>query len=518
MRFLHAVAVVALAIPFIGASCSLPGEPESRDAARDGAQGKAASEIIGGALDTTHTAVVAVLGNNFSCSGTIIQVSGNQGYVLTAAHCCVPGNLPNKVVIGNDYNTGTQFNVVPGSVLADSCYTSCPGSTDDVCMLRFSGATGATPVIPAMTPATDALVVGTPITYVGYGLTQPPPGGFNSKRRSVAKTIGKVDPYFVEYANPTVSGTCEGDSGGPGLVTVNGVEQVACVTSFGDQNCQQLGASIRTSKVYTKFIAPYLANQAPNLGACPIDTDCNVCISDATNPNCGGGCANTLSACQNDPACGALLNCYNGCSTAACQDDCNTQHLSGLQQYEGVVSCLCGAPCSTACGANGFCAGNHCGIQPPGASPTCASCMEDACCAVAWTCSTDPNCKKCFTATNPAASCATNAAALAYYQCVNSSCGGSCMLRDPKNAGMTTSATTGAGGAGAGSGGSGGAGVGGSGSTTSTGSGTPSTTESGCTCRTSSSEGDDEMPLALACVVGAIGLGRLQSRSRRSRG
>ena len=113
MRFFHAIALTALAIPFVAASCGLPGD----DAVpQDGAQGKAASDIIGGTLDTTHGAVVAVLGGNFSCSGTIIQVTGSIGYVLTAAHCCVPGNLPTKVVIGNDYNTGQQLNVVPGSV------------------------------------------------------------------------------------------------------------------------------------------------------------------------------------------------------------------------------------------------------------------------------------------------------------------------------------------------------------------------------------------------------------------
>ncbi len=511
MRLVLAIAPLVLAVPVIAASCATPTGDLDRPEID---QGKAASEIIGGALDTTHTAVVAVLGNNFSCSGTIIQVTGGQGYVLTAAHCCVPGNLPSKVVIGNDYNTGQQFNIVAGSVVADSCYGSCPGSTDDVCMLRFSGASAATPVIPAMTPATDALTIGTAITYVGYGITQPPPGGFNSKRRSVAKTIGNLDPYFVEYANPNVSGTCEGDSGGPGLVIVNGVEQVACVTSFGDQNCQQLGSSIRTSKVYTNFIAPYLADQVPNVGACPIDTDCNVCLGDATNSNCGGGCVTTLSACQNDPNCGALLTCYNGCTTLACQNACNTTHLAGLQQYEGVVACICGPSCSTACGANAFCTDNHCGIQPPNATPTCASCMEDACCTEAWTCSTDPNCKKCFTFPNPPAGCATNAAANAYYQCVTSSCGNSCTLHDPKSTTPTTSTTAGAGGSTSGNGGGGAGGAGSGASTSGAGAGTPQPEQTGCSCRVASPDEDSETPLGIVLVC-AMAASTLRLRSSR---
>ena len=92
----------------------------------------------------------------------------------------------------------------------------------------------------------------TSVTYVGYGITQSPPGGGNSTRRFVNKTIGTLTPYFVEYANAGASGTCEGDSGGPGLVNVGGVEMVASVTSFGDLACTSLGASIRTTSVYTK--------------------------------------------------------------------------------------------------------------------------------------------------------------------------------------------------------------------------------------------------------------------------
>ena len=72
-----------------------------------------------------------------------------------------------------------------------------------------------------MTNANDNLAVGTPITYVGYGVTE---NGGNSTRRKVDKTIGKLDSYFVEYANAQTSGTCQGDSGGPGLVLVNGVD------------------------------------------------------------------------------------------------------------------------------------------------------------------------------------------------------------------------------------------------------------------------------------------------------
>ena len=463
----------------------------------------ASSPIINGQLDTTHDAVVAVLGNDFSCSGTIIQVAGGQGYVLTAAHCCNPGDEPTFVVIGPDYQTGDGFNVVPGSVARDGCYTDCAGSTDDVCMLRFSGADGSTPVIPAMSPATDALAINTQVTYVGYGITSSPPGGFNHKRRFVTKSIGSLDAYFIEYADPGSSGTCEGDSGGPGLVSVGGVEMVAGVTSFGDQDCVALGASIRTSSTYTNFIAPYLADMPPIGGACPISTNCNACLSDTTNPQCGGGCADSLNACTNDAACGALLDCYNACGTSLCQQGCSDDHTAGLQKYEKVLECICNDSCSSACGTNQLCTANRCGTLTTPETDACESCIDASCCDATWTCSRDPSCKKCF-GSNPPAGCASQPDVQAYAQCVNASCAGTCPTKNPGSSG-SASDVTGAGVGGAGAGGSTAAGHPDDGDG-SGGNGTIAlrTVDSGCSCSVTDDDGSPALAWAgvgLAFIV-----------------
>jgi MYXO-CTERM domain-containing protein len=480
--------------------------------------------IINGSPDLTHTAVVAVLGPNFACTGTVLQVKGTIGYVLTAAHCCPANALPKQVVIGPNYNTGVSHPVVAGSVVKDSCYQDYPGSTDDVCMLRFANAAGV-PVIPPMTPQTDNLTIGTPITYVGYGITVAPPGDNNSTRRYVDKTIGKVDPYFVEYASAGVSGTCQGDSGGPGLVKVNGQEMVASVTSYGDQSCNQLGASARTSAVYTNFIAPYLADQAPN-PICPAATDCNVCSNSATQQ---GACADVTSACFSDAECAALVNCYQGCVTQACVNACNTQNVGGLTKYAAIFTCVCDIACAPACGNTTTCTAPKCGLKVTDA--TCSDCVEASCCAEAWECQADTTCRKCFGATPPAA-CATNAKAQTYYQCAKSTC--SCAVNDPANSGGTTAAsssaaTTGSGdmtttGAGGGGGAttSTGAGVGGGTAATTVGaggaeaaggSGSSSTEAGGCgSCTTRGSA--DHVPSA---PIAALGLGALAAIARRRR-
>jgi MYXO-CTERM domain-containing protein len=387
--------------------------------------------IINGSPDVTHTAVVAVLSPDFECTGTVLQVKGSTGYVLTAGHCCPANDLPDEVVVGPDYTTGAIHPIVAGSVLADPCYLDYAGSTDDVCLLKFQGAAGV-PTIAPMTPQTDALVNGTPITYVGYGLTAAPPNGNNSLRRSVAKTVSKVDPYFVEYANAAQSGTCEGDSGGPGIVVVNGQELVASVTSFGDQSCNQLGSSIRTSAVYAGFIAPYLADQVPS-PTCPAATDCNACSAGATQ---NGSCVNATNACFQDADCAALVQCYQGCTSTSCINACNTQHVDGLTQYVAIERCVCVDACATACGNTTTCTGPKCGLKVT--DTTCTTCVETTCCAEAWECQADTACRKCFGASPPAA-CAANAKAAAFYACAKDQC--SCAVPDPAN-GSTTAASS----------------------------------------------------------------------------
>ena len=470
-----------------------------------------AAPIINGTPDTTHTAVVAVLGNNFSCSGTILQVANGRGYVLTAGHCCPAGNFPNQVVIGNNYQTGTPHAIVAGTVVRDSCYDNCPGSTDDVCMLQFNAPAG-TPFIPPMTPATDNLSPGVNLTYVGYGITASPPGGFNSTRRTVTKPIDTVDSYFISYANPSVSGTCEGDSGGPALEVVNGVEQVAGVTSYGDQACTQLGVSIRTKSVYADFIQPYLAGMTPS-PTCPKSTDCTVCSSLSTNPQCGGGCTGTVTACTNDASCNALITCLQGCSTFACQNQCNTQNVAGLQKYEAITACTCETACPTQCGQLVDCTVSRCGLVTANTSNTCETCFQDKCCAEAWKCFSDPTCKGCFSA-NPNSSCATNANAQAFYQCTSQKCASPTCTFTLPNPPMTTSATTGASTTGAGGGG-----TGGSGSTSTTAANTTGTGGSGgkvittgCGCSVPGQSATSNLSLGLLALT-AFGFARRRRRA-----
>ena len=332
---------------------------------------------------------------------------------------------------GVDYADGIVFDVVPGSVTVDPCYEACLGAPDDVCLLKFLGASSSTPVIPLMTKETDNLTIGTPVTYVGYGLVAAPPYGSNSQRRSVVKPITSLDAYTAQYDDGDATGPCRGDSGGPGLVVVEGVEQVALVTSVGDPSCASIGSSVRVSSVESDFVAPSLQGSVP-APTCPETTDCQLCAQVSQSSSCGGGCGSPMDACSHDASCAALVACTSTCQDAACTAACTSRNLAGLQKYEAVIACTCAGACATVCGSDSMCLAPKCGATPPGAVGSCGPCLDDACCVEAWTCFADPSCAPCFFGEAPPASCDGNAKASTYYQCATSNCDASgCALPTP---------------------------------------------------------------------------------------
>src|SRR5437870_1554737 len=98
------LALVGLSSLLLASGCVVERAP--------GEHGVARSEqpIINGTPDQTHTAVVAVLGNQSECSGTVFKIDSNNklAYVLTAGHCVTdppsPPDPPQDVRVGNDYN------------------------------------------------------------------------------------------------------------------------------------------------------------------------------------------------------------------------------------------------------------------------------------------------------------------------------------------------------------------------------------------------------------------------------
>jgi secreted trypsin-like serine protease len=253
-------AVVALAALALSACSSSDGALEL---------GQTQEPILRGQLDREHPQVMLLANEaGFLCTGTLIDVLGHSGFLLTAAHCVTdeeegaPRLPPEQFVViaGNDFLNSTsafpvdRIQVHPGY---DGSF-----AVDDVAIVRIDlGDTTPPPVIPPLFAEEDTLRVNDRLLLVGYGQTEQE--GENSVRRHVVRGVASLEPDFIAYSQEDGTGTCFGDSGGPGLITLQGQERVAAVISGGvdsDDRCSGgFGISMRVSK-YTGFIESVLSD------------------------------------------------------------------------------------------------------------------------------------------------------------------------------------------------------------------------------------------------------------------
>jgi Trypsin len=321
--------------------------------------------IVGGQLDTTHHSVVAVISvddptnptKGESCTGTIVSVSGDTGYVLTAAHCFVdiPATYTTIVFTTDDYD---PLNFASGHKILDHAvnpFYSPSSHLFDFAMLKFSGATGL-PSTPVLSAADDDLAAGTNITMVGYGFTlddvtsTDPDASVNTSRRSVSVPIEVLDENQIIINQTTAGGgQCQGDSGGPLLYSKNGTDYVSGVISAGATNCTGEGLSNRASTVLDSFIAPYVNGE-------PISTTptCDTCQATAGS----GPCESQETACGKSNDCSQYSVCIAKCADGdtACTGACGP---AGADDYNALSACVDSA-CATYC--------NDAGADDAGAS------------------------------------------------------------------------------------------------------------------------------------------------------
>jgi len=486
--------------------------------------GQADQPIINGTKDTVHDAVVAVIGGQSACTGTIIakDVAAKKGYVLTAAHCV--SDPPEVVVRGENYQNGTNYNVI-----GYKAHEQYNGSIYDFAMVTFTWNQNEPPVIPALTKAQDNMAAGTTVDFVGYGvLSADPNSPGNSTRYHVSGQLDEVTSLTVHYnqsnsgAYANNAGTCFGDSGGPALYNLDG-EKVAAITSYGDPNCTQFGVSSRVSSIEA-WIAAYVAG-----GGVGVPQTCGECSQSSTSD--GGACAGAWNTCLDDNVCLSLVQCLSECQTQACVDGCVQNNQGGLAKYQATLTCICDTGCPSECLDAGICASNgqECGFTS--ADADCKSCLVGSCCAQASACAAEAACTDCLSNPDAPDSCLeTNAKAGAFLYCLTQNCSSECNIQ---SGGTTTgvgggaATTTGAGGNGAGGAGGGvggavgGAGVGGNangGSSNNGGDGGDggdgkSSDPLTCACRTGAGNGTSNDRAAFA--LGALLMGLFAARRRR---
>ncbi len=178
-----------------------------------------------------------------------------------------------------------------------------PENGHDVGIVALTTATMITP-IPYNRSAMTQAMVGQSARFVGYGITSGTDtmGTTAGTRRSAPTTLASLDSLLLGFQDGN-HGICEGDSGGPAFMTINGKELIVGITSFGLQGCPltspqagiEAGNDTRVD-IYADFIDKHVIQYDPPAkgpgDSCSSDADCypRSCVQTSVGKVCDQSC------------------------------------------------------------------------------------------------------------------------------------------------------------------------------------------------------------------------------------
>jgi secreted trypsin-like serine protease len=287
------------------------------------------------------------------CTGEVIS----PHVVLTAAHC-TGGEDPTvtnavwRVYLGNDLSKATAADLLPVKAAHYNSkfdVNNLPAGNDvGVAIMQNALPTTITP-LPYNRASMDSGFDGKPVRLVGYGLDNGTAQTGAGIKRTTTTALTDHTALLLHFGDGTHE-TCNGDSGGPALMTVGGKETIVGLTSYGDVACAMGGYDTRVDSM-TAWIDGYVQQADPGyLGGTP--------SGPSTPPSPSGGTQTppTSSAPPMPPssagAGGVGASCVSDrdCQSNLCGLANNGTHMCYAANANDVQG---GMGCSVVAGANG---------------------------------------------------------------------------------------------------------------------------------------------------------------------
>jgi secreted trypsin-like serine protease len=287
--------------------------------------------IVGGTNDTADPSVLLLIaqvpGSQTASLCTSEVVSPHV--VITAAHCVDPDvvGMGNKfeLFLGSDINNTAQMTAQNFVSVKETHYDTKFNAQQldgghDIAVVITGSALPMPPLLMNRTPLTSSMQ-GSSLRLVGFGITSGTDtmGMTAGTKRTTMVTLDSVDPLLIGFGNAQHD-TCEGDSGGPAFLTMNGQEVIAGVTSFGDQGCTQGGFDTRVDVYASSFVDPYIAMFDPgSANGSPPDMSQGADMGSSGSPAPG----QTGASCDDKSQCKSGVCAKNDSGGGYCTQSCD---------------------------------------------------------------------------------------------------------------------------------------------------------------------------------------------------